>query len=154
MFSVRLDWAFYPIHMFNGFLVGFMGTVHVPPNSTKHRFLSKFGSHGTIHNFKNYFATVFSAISFQFSANKRYPNTPLSYSFYKIKKEQLLMFNIRLDWAFYPIYVFSIFLVGFMGTIHVSPNSAKYRFLSKFGSHSTIHTFKNYFTTVFSAISF
>ena len=89
MFSVRLDWAFYPIHVFNGFLVGFMGTVHVPPNSTKHRFLSKFGSHGTIHNFKNYFATVFSAISFQFSANKRYPNS-LEIA-YLLKTENLLL---------------------------------------------------------------
>ena len=54
-----------------------MGTVHEPPNSAKRRFLGKFGSHGTIHTFKNYFAIVFPTISFQFSANKRYPNTPL-----------------------------------------------------------------------------
>ena len=47
-----------------------MGTIHVPPNSVKHRFLGKFGSHNTIHTFKNYFATVF-------LANKRYLNTPL-----------------------------------------------------------------------------
>ena len=39
--------------------------------------MGKIGSHGTIHTFKNYFVTVFSAINFQFSANKRYPNIPL-----------------------------------------------------------------------------
>ena len=32
-----------------------------------HRFQYKFGSHNTIHTFKNYFATMFSVISFQFS---------------------------------------------------------------------------------------
>ena len=31
---------------------------------------------------------------------------------------------------------------------------AKYSFLSLFGFHSTIHTFKNYFITVFLVISF
>ena len=35
----------------------------------------KNGSQGTIHTFKNYFATVFSVFSFQ--QNKRYPNGPL-----------------------------------------------------------------------------
>ena len=34
-------------------------------------------SHGTIHTFKNYFATVFSI--FNFSKNKLYPNGPLVY---------------------------------------------------------------------------
>ena len=33
----------------------------------KRRFLDKFGSYGTIHIFKDYFATVFSALRFQFS---------------------------------------------------------------------------------------
>ena len=75
--SVSLDWAFCSIRAFCVFLVGHMGTVHEPPNSAKRRFLGKFGSHGTIHTFKNYFAIVFPTISFQFSANKRYPNTPL-----------------------------------------------------------------------------
>ena len=40
-------------------------------------FFIKNGSHGTIHTFKNYFATVFSVFSFQFQQNKFYPNTPL-----------------------------------------------------------------------------
>ena len=37
-------------------------------------FFIKNGSHGTIYTFKNYFATVISAISFQFQQNKFYPN--------------------------------------------------------------------------------
>ena len=40
-------------------------------------FFIKNGSHGTIHIFKNYFATVFSVFSFQFLQNKFYPNKPL-----------------------------------------------------------------------------
>ena len=39
-------------------------------------FFIKNGSHGTIYTFKNYFATVISAISFQFQQNKFYPNRP------------------------------------------------------------------------------
>ena len=39
-------------------------------------FFIKNGSHGTIYNFKNYFATVFSVFSFQFQQNKFYPNRP------------------------------------------------------------------------------
>ena len=40
-------------------------------------FFIKNGSHGTIYTFKNDFATVISAISFQFRQNKSYPNRPL-----------------------------------------------------------------------------
>ena len=40
-------------------------------------FFIKNGSHGTIYTFKNYFATVISAISFQFQQNKSYPNRPI-----------------------------------------------------------------------------
>ena len=39
-------------------------------------FFIKNESHGTIYTFKNYFATVISAISFQFQQNKSYPNRP------------------------------------------------------------------------------
>ena len=46
------------------------------PKTQKHAQQSIFGSHDTIHTIKNYFSTVFLTISFQFSANKRYPNTP------------------------------------------------------------------------------
>ena len=37
-------------------------------------FFIKNGLHGIIYTFKNYFATVISAISFQFQQNKFYPN--------------------------------------------------------------------------------
>ena len=60
--------------MFSVFLVGPIDTVHVLLNSAKHKFLGKFESHSTIHTFKNYFATSFSTISFQFLANKQYSN--------------------------------------------------------------------------------
>ena len=40
-------------------------------------FFIKNGSHSTIYTFKNYFATVISAISFQFQQNKSYPNKAL-----------------------------------------------------------------------------
>ena len=42
-------------------------------------FFIKNGSHGTNYTFKNYFATVISAISFQFQQNKSYPNRPLMF---------------------------------------------------------------------------
>ena len=42
----------------------------------------KNGSHGTIHIFKNYFATMF--FIFQFSENKRYPNTLFIWTLYLI----------------------------------------------------------------------
>ena len=44
---------------------------HICPNNS-HRFC-----YSVFPLKKNYFATVFSAISFQFSANKWYPNKPL-----------------------------------------------------------------------------
>ena len=61
--------------MFCVFLVGLIDTVHVILNSTKYRFLDKFGSYNTIYIFKNYFVTVFLIISFPFLTNRRYPNT-------------------------------------------------------------------------------
>ena len=39
-------------------------------------FFIKNGFHDTIYTFKNYFAIVISAISFQFQQNKSYPNRP------------------------------------------------------------------------------
>ena len=64
---VCLDWAFCSIRAFCIFLVGSIGAIHELVFSTKHRSLSKFGFYSTIHTFKNYFATAFLAISFQFS---------------------------------------------------------------------------------------
>ena len=43
-------------------------------------FFIKNGSHGTIHTFKNYFATVFSVSVFSFSKNKLNPNVPQIYN--------------------------------------------------------------------------
>ena len=51
------------------------------PKLQKYAYQCIFGSHGTIHTFKNYFATVFLTINFQFLANNRYPNTPLMFKF-------------------------------------------------------------------------
>ena len=47
-------------------------------------FFIKNGSHNTIYTFKNYFATVISAKSFQFQQNKSYPNRPLVSSVLRI----------------------------------------------------------------------
>jgi len=49
---------------------------------------------------------------------------------------------------------FFVFLVDPISIVHGQLNSAKYRFLGKSRSHSTIHIFKNYFTIVFFAINF
>ena len=55
--SAYLRLVFYPVGLV------FMG----PVNMEFSKFCFKTGSHDTIHTFKNYFATIFSAISFQFS---------------------------------------------------------------------------------------
>ena len=52
-----------------------MDAIHVPPNSTKHSSLDKFGFRSTIYTFKNYFIIIFLAITFPFSTNKQYSNT-------------------------------------------------------------------------------
>ena len=43
-------------------------------------FFIKNWSHSTIYTFKNYFATMISAINFQFQQNKFYPNRPLVFN--------------------------------------------------------------------------
>ena len=59
-------------------------------------FFIKNGSHGTIYTFKNYFATVISAISFQFQQNKSYPNRPRSSELLKFKwKSHLKHYSIE-----------------------------------------------------------
>ena len=55
--------------------VGPMHYSRDPQASFFNKIFIKNGSHGTIHTFKNYFATMFSIFSFQQS--KRYPNEPL-----------------------------------------------------------------------------
>ena len=44
--------------------------------------------------------------------------------------------SMRLDWPFFSICAFRVFLVGLMGTIHILPNSAKHKFLGKLESHT------------------
>ena len=53
-------------------LVGLMHCLRDPQNSLFSNFFIKNWSHGTIHTFKNYFATVLLVLSFQ--QNKQYPN--------------------------------------------------------------------------------
>ena len=57
-------------------------------------FFIKNGFHGTIYTFKNYFATVISAISFQFQQNKSYPNRPIM-----AVDEELLVYGCRVPLA-------------------------------------------------------
>ena len=63
------------ISAFCVFLVGPMNTIYGPSRTKKRHIHAFFKSHGTNHTFINYFATIFSAISFQFLANKQYPNS-------------------------------------------------------------------------------
>lgn len=61
------------------FFIRSYGIVHDPVKNSKTRIPNKnlFAENQqcTIHNFKNYFTTMFPVISFQFSANRQYPNT-------------------------------------------------------------------------------
>ena len=53
---------------------GFVHCLQDPQISFFNKTFIKNGSHGTIHTFKNYFATMFLVFS-----NKRYPNRPLMF---------------------------------------------------------------------------
>ena len=118
-------------------------------------------SHGTIHTFKNYFVTVFSVFS-----NKRYPNKPLAFVWIVLKStcicvSHFFIFEKSVSRALWvpcrnikQNYVFPV------GPVHCSwdpqvlylENETKKKNF-KTGFHSTIHTFKNYFVTVFSVFS-
>ena len=65
-------------------------------------FFIKNGSHGTIYTFKNYFATVISAISFQFQQNKSYPNRPLV--IYNLNNTRWVWFNFLKKWSFQKVW--------------------------------------------------
>ena len=67
-------------------------------------FFIKNGSHGTIYTFKNYFATVISAISFQFQQNKSYPNRP----------QILIEVSCQLKWIFIYLFIFYIYKIKFL----------------------------------------
>ena len=63
-----------------------MALFKTQPKTQNYAYQYIFGSHDTIYTLKNYFVTVFLVISFQFSANKRYPNRPQKiYEKHKIK---------------------------------------------------------------------
>ena len=71
MHVLRFAFFFFPTCVF---ALGDKSTVHAL-FSTVHGLKNiKNGSHGTIHTFKNYFATVF--LVFSFSKNELYPNRP------------------------------------------------------------------------------
>ena len=69
----------------SAFLASFVGLGHclwTPQTSFFNKTFIKNGFHGTIHTFKNYFATVF----FSFQQNKRYPNAHyVSMIFFSLK---------------------------------------------------------------------
>ena len=66
-FSVSLDGIENNPHLNLVFFFASHALFMGPANTKKHKFCFKTGSHDTIHIFKNYFAIVFSLISFQFS---------------------------------------------------------------------------------------
>ena len=68
-------------------------------------FFIKNGSHDTIYTFKNYFATVISAISFQFQQNKSYPNRPL------LSLSDTNAVTILANLAIFPSYWLTIMLL-------------------------------------------
>ena len=102
-------------------------------------FFIKNGSHSTIHTFKNYFATVFSVFSFQFQQNKFYPNG------YKPR--------FGLHWKWKKI-VFGVFPVGLMHCSRDPQVQKNANLTLKTGSQGIIHTFINYFVTVFLVFNF
>lgn len=71
---MRLDWPFCSICVFCIFFAGPIDIIYRPSSTEKRTYLYIFGSHGTIYNLKNYFTIIFLGISFQFLANKWYPN--------------------------------------------------------------------------------
>ena len=76
---------------FQAFSLFFFSTATVDPVFCEQ--CIKNGSHGTIHTFKNYFATVFSVFSFQFQQNKFYPNRPLVSGFLLNKADIKIIFE-------------------------------------------------------------
>ena len=143
----------------------------IPQITLFSNFFIKNGSHNTIYTFKNYFTTMFSVSVFNFSKNKLNPNTPIVMRNWLPYYFSWWVFKWRLDSMFMScICVFCFFflleswLLTFlceqctpMGLVHYSrdPQTLLFsNFFIKNGSHGTIHTFKNYFATVFSIFSF
>ena len=90
-----------------------------PQISLFSNFCIKNGSHDTIYTFKNYFAIVISAISFQFQQNKSYPNRPIKANtyfyntlFYLIKMRFVYSSRIwfLLFWPYYNLSLKASFI--------------------------------------------
>ena len=76
-FTVACVWVVDLPILFSAFCLWVLWVVFMDlQKSSKHMFLTKFGSHNIIYTFKNYFIIVFSVINFQISTNKWYLNTP------------------------------------------------------------------------------
>ena len=131
-------------------------------------FFIKNGPHNTIHKFKNYFATVFSVFSFSKISSIQ---TDVYVWIH------VCVLNPRLRFTFLFFFFFTRFGVTWLLFMYCSLNSNRKcwlfcnkqcisvlfmdpqiplfsNFFIKNGSHGTIHTFKNYFATVFSVFSF
>ena len=77
-------------------------------------FFIKNGSHGTIYTFKNYFATVISAISFQFQQNKSYPNRP----FVSFWNSNIQFISYEITWFnLLPLLTYKVQNICFKNTI-------------------------------------
>ena len=101
----------------------------------------------TIHTFKNYFATVFSV--FSFSNNKFSPNGSIVCVWIRIISSCVCVFWLFFFWV--PATLFD--QVNCEQCTHALFMDPKTLFFSNFfiknEFHDTIHTFKNYFVTVF-----
>ena len=95
-------------------------------------------SHDTIHTFKNYFTTIFSVFSFN---NNMSVWIEMIVAF-SVSCFPFLFFSCAWTVTSHGFTVHALFI-----TVHVLKNI-------KNGSHGTIHTFKNYFTSVLSVFSF
>ena len=111
-------------------------TIHVFKNIKK-------WSHGTIHIFKNYFATVFSV--FSFSKNNFNPNGPLVWVWIHVSSR-----CVFLRFFFFRAYMNSNCTVHAHGLLYRDKVHCS---CTVYGSHDTIHTFKNYFIIVFLVFS-
>ena len=82
VFCVFLFFFFF----FSSPVSAFLGDKIITVYNTVHALKNiKNESHGTIHTFKNYLATVFSVSVFNFSKNKLNPNTLYKFRFLKIR---------------------------------------------------------------------
>ena len=107
----------------------------------------KNGSYSTIHTFKNYFATVFSV--FSFSNNKFSPNGSIVCVWIRIISSCVCVFWLFFFWV--PATLFDqVNCEQCIRALFMDPKTLFFsNFFIKNEFHDTIHTFKNYFVTVF-----